>query len=256
MKFPLTRLQHYKSTLTNHGLLTTDIIQTKEDLRIFMEHHVYAVWDFMSLAKSLQHAICPSGNLWLPTKLQRRCGRFINEVILAEESDIDPTGDSSISHFDLYLMAMAELGADTEKISNFAKLVEHEGISAIQSADIPEPAREFMQSTFNFIGTGKAHVVASVFTFGREDIIPDMFTRMCNQLDYSNLSYPRLRYYLDRHIEIDGNDHGPAAVAIVEELCEDDPVKIIEAEQAGITAIEARIKFWNDIKRTLSTFEY
>jgi hypothetical protein len=251
MQFPLKNLQQHKALLNNHSLLTTDLIQTHEDLKVFMEHHVYAVWDFMSLAKSLQHAICPSGNLWTPSRLQRRCGRFINEIILAEESDLAPFGQASTSHFDLYLMSMAELGADTQLISAFIEQVKQLGQQAIYSTDIPKPASDFMQTTFGFINTGKPHVIASVFAFGREDVIPDMFTRMCNQLDYSDLTYPRFRYYLDRHIEVDGDDHGPAAVAMIEELCDNDPIKVMEAEQAGIAAIQARIEFWNSIERAI-----
>jgi hypothetical protein len=216
-----------------------------------MEHHVYAVWDFMSLAKSLQHAICPSSNIWIPSRLQRRCGRFINEIILAEESDLAPFGQASTSHFDLYLMSMAELGANTQAVTEFIRQVEKQGLDALNSTDIPAPASEFMQSTFEFIATGKPHVIASVFAFGREDVIPDMFTRMCNQLDYSELQYPRFRYYLDRHIEVDGDDHGPAAISMIEELCDNDPIKIIEAEQAGIAAITARIRFWDSIERAI-----
>lgn len=251
MQFPLKNLQQHKAILNNHSLLTTDLIQTEQDLRVFMEHHVYAVWDFMSLAKSLQHAICPSGNLWIPTRIQRRCGRFINEIILAEESDIAPFGQSSTSHFDLYLMSMAELGANTQDITEFIRQIEKQGLEALTTATIPKPASEFMQSTFGFIATGKPHVIASVFAFGREDVIPDMFTRMCNQLDYSELQHPRFRYYLDRHIEVDSGDHGPAALNMIEELCENNPIKIIEAEQAGIAAITARIRFWDSIERKI-----
>jgi hypothetical protein len=251
MQFPLKNLQQHKAILNNHSLLTTDLIQTHEDLRVFMEHHVYAVWDFMSLAKSLQHAICPSGNLWIPSRLQRRCGRFINEIILAEESDLAPFGQASTSHFDLYLMSMAEIGANTNAVTDFIRQVENQGLEALNSTAVPAPASEFMQSTFEFIATGKPHVIASVFAFGREDVIPDMFTRMCNQLDYSELQYPRFRYYLDRHIEVDSDDHGPAAIAMIEELCDNDPIKIIEAEQAGIAAITARIQFWDSIERAI-----
>jgi pyrroloquinoline quinone (PQQ) biosynthesis protein C len=148
-------------------------------------------------------------------------------------------------------MSMAELGADTQAVTDFINQVNKQGLEALNSTNIPAPAREFMQSTFGFIATGKPHVIASVFAFGREDVIPDMFTRMCNQLDYSALQYPRFRYYLDRHIEVDGDDHGPAAIAMIEELCDNDPIKIIEAEQAGIAAITARIRFWDNIERAI-----
>lgn len=251
MKFPLAKIQHHKDQLNNHSLLTTDLIQTDEDLRVFMEHHVFAVWDFMSLAKSLQHSICPSGQLWTPSTLQRRCSRLINEIILSEESDIAPFGQGAISHFDLYLMAMSEIGADTKKINDFIEYVKTVGIQGINSTLPPTASQEFMKSTFSFINTNKPHIIASVFAFGREDVIPAMFLRLCNQLDYSKLEYPRLRYYLDRHIEVDNDEHGPAALEMVQELCDNDPIKIIEAEQAGIQAIQSRIKFWSTIESVI-----
>jgi hypothetical protein len=148
-------------------------------------------------------------------------------------------------------MSMTEIGADTTAITDFINQVRLTGLEALKSTDILEPASKFIKSTFEFIATEKPHVIASVFAFGREDVIPDMFTRICNQLDYSELRYPRFRYYLDRHIEVDSGEHGPAALAMIEELCENDPIKIIEAEQAGIAAIKARILFWDSIERAI-----
>src|SRR5210317_819814 len=125
MKIDLRKIQEHRSVLENHSLLNTNVIQEIEDLRIFMQHHVYAVWDFMSLLKTCQNAVVPSTKVWLPSKGTRSdVARMINEIVLCEESDTTPDKSGNISHFDLYLQAMLEVGADIEEISAF---VEHYG---------------------------------------------------------------------------------------------------------------------------------
>lgn len=243
-------LKQHKELLENHSLLVTNTIQSIDDLKIFMEHHVYAVWDFMSLAKSLQHSVCPSTNLWIPNRLQRTSSRLINDMILAEESDIDPFTGNGISHFDLYCQAMTEIGADTTRINRFLDCVESEGILyALEHADIPEPSREFMTCTFNIIATNHAHEICAAFTHGRETVIPAMFRRILSQV--RNIEVPRFRYYLDRHVQIDGDDHGPAARQLMAELCDHDPLKIVEAERAAVKAVIARIKFWDSVEQAI-----
>ena len=247
-----SKINQHKQLLENHSLLVTNTIQCLDDLRIFMEHHVFAVWDFMSLAKALQHRICPSGDLWLPSKQQRKLGRVINEIILAEESDIDPFYNSHISHFDLYCQTMAEIGADTKPIMDFLASVEKEGIDfALLDCWIPEPSRKFMTTTFEIIKRGKAHEIAAAFTHGRETVIPAMFRRLVTQLDLNSLEANRFVYYLERHIEVDGDEHGPASLSLVEELCDNHPLKIIEAEAIAVKAIEARILFWDEVEAEL-----
>lgn len=247
-----SKISQHKQLLENHSLLVTNTIQSLDDLRIFMEHHVFAVWDFMSLAKALQHRICPSGDIWLPSKRQRKLGRFINEIILAEESDVDPFYNSHISHFDLYCQTMAEIGADTKPIMDFLASVEKEGIDfALLDCWMPEPSRKFMTTTFEIIKRGKAHEIAAAFTHGRETVIPAMFRRLVTQLDLNSLEANRFVYYLERHIEVDGDDHGPASISLVEELCDNHPLKIIEAEAIAVKAIEARILFWDEVEAEL-----
>jgi pyrroloquinoline quinone (PQQ) biosynthesis protein C len=250
MKLNLTHINDKKSQLENHSLLVTNTIQSKRDLKIFMEHHVYAVWDFMSLAKTLQMYIAPANNLWLPTKRNRSSSaRLINEIILAEESDVNLGGDGYISHFDLYLQAMHEIGADVRTVNQFLKEVTNLGVtSAIKNSDYPQVSMNFVKSTFDFIDTEKPHVVAAAFTFGRETVIPKMFKGLVSQLNINSLEAPRFHYYLERHIEVDGEEHGPASLQLVEELCDNDPIKIIEAEKAAITAIEHRIKLWDQLE--------
>lgn len=253
MKLALENIQIKELELTNHSLLSTNLIQTQADLCLFMEHHVYAVWDFMSLAKALQNRLCPSTDLWLPRKsIRDESARLINEIILGEESDTD-LGGGSIAHFDLYIQAMIEVGADTKPIITFLDNVSARGIDwSLEHCDfVPECAREFMKSTFDFIKTDKTHVIASAFTYGREDVIPSMFEQILKQLNISAQTAKKFYYYLERHIEIDGDHHGPMAVRLVENVCDNDPIAFVEAEKAAVQAINARIKFWDAVEDKL-----
>ena len=90
-------------------------------------------------------------------------------------------------------------------------------------------------------------MIASVFTFGREDLIPDMFIAMVKNLRNEGLPLSHLIYYLDRHIEVDGDEHGPMALQMMEEICQGDEEKINEAFMGARKALEMRIALWNGI---------
>jgi hypothetical protein len=247
MRIDLKKIQEHRSLLENHSLLVTNTIQSPEDLRIFMKYHVFAVWDFMSLLKTIQHNVVPSGNLWLPSQGTRSdIARLINEIVLCEESDISPDGKSSISHFDLYLQAMLEVGADTDPIKTYLKQVAENG----NISECPEVVREFVESTFEAIRRGP-HCAAASFCYGRETVIPSMFIRLLRQINISNTDAPKFHYYLERHIQVDGEDHGPMSENLVNYFCKNDPFLIHEAEQAAIDAITARIKLFDRIESLL-----
>lgn len=254
MKLNVDKILEKRKKLENHTLLNMNIIQNLNDLKKFMQFHVYAVWDFMCLTKSLQMHICPATEIWLPTKYNRKkSARLINEIVMYEESDND-ISSGYISHFDLYIQSMLEIDCDITKILKFIESVEEKGITISLENEkiIPVISKNFVRSTFDFIETKKPHVIASAFAFGRETIIPKMFTDILNQLEINDLDAPKFFYYLKRHIQIDGEDHGPAALELVEELCEDDPIKIHEAEKSAIKAIESRITFFDEIENQLT----
>jgi len=255
MKLPLKKINQRQQDLYNHRLLNDNIIKNLDGLQIFMEHHVYCVWDFMCLLKSLQHHICPSTPCWVPNKWMRAgTARLINEIVLSEESDIDMDGIGSISHHDLYCQAMLEIGADAKDFEEFIECVRYEGFRiAAEDMPIPSPSKKFMQETFNFIESGEPHVIAAAFCFGRETSIPDMFKRIVNQLNVSEMDAPKFHYYLERHISVDGEEHGPASIQLIETLCDHDPVHIHEAEQAALNAIDARIRLWDGVADAIET---
>jgi hypothetical protein len=247
MRIDLTKIQQHKSLLENHSLLVTNTIQSVEDLRIFMKYHVFAVWDFMSLLKTLQHATVPSSQLWLPTTGTRSdVARTINEIVLCEETDTSPDGNSSISHFDLYLQAMLEVNADTIPIQEYLSKVQKEGVYW----GAPEIVTDFIETTFKAI-RGGPHCAAASFCYGRETVIPSMFKRILNQINISETEAPKFHYYLERHIQVDGEEHGSMSENMVNYFCKNDPILIHEAEQAAIEAIQARIQLFNKIESLL-----
>jgi hypothetical protein len=248
LKLDLDAIKEHQHRLENHPLLTTDHIRDRRELSIFMEHHVYCVWDFMSLVKSLQNSVAPSRVPWLPTEHTRNsCARLINEIMVAEESD--KFGDRYVSHFDLYVEAMREIGANPQRVLEFVKAVPSIGLFEAMSL-VPVPSRAFMESTFGFIGSGKPHITASAFAFGRETVIPGMYMNMVKKLGITEQDAPKFYAWLKRHIEVDSDDHGPAALTLVEVFCDTDE-KLKEAQAAAHKSIDDKIAFWDAVRKII-----
>ena len=244
-------LESTRNKLINHNLYSN--LNSKTKLIKFMETHVYAVWDFMSLIKALQRNLTCVDIPWTPNK-NNLAGRLVNEIVLAEESDIDLEGNAK-SHFELYKESMKEIGASTRTIDLFTEKVEKYKSykDAIDEIKIDKIVKEFMDFTFEIINSNKNHVIASVFTFGREDLIPDMFIEIVKKLSSNNeINAKNLIYYLERHIEVDADEHGPMALKMIEELCKDDQKKWEEAKIYSLNALEMRIKLWDHINETIS----
>ncbi|MDJ0807488.1 MAG: DUF3050 domain-containing protein [Gammaproteobacteria bacterium] len=247
MSNPMTRemVSEFNQPLENHPIYQA--LQTIEDLQCFMEHHVFAVWDFMSLLKYLQSVIAPGGAPWSHAG-DPNVRRFINELVLEEESDEALEAGEYISHFELYQQAMLEVGADLSLSSRFVSMAQESGVSqALALAEIPEAARRFTAKTFEFIQSDQAHQVAAALAIGREQIIPGMFRSILQKSGISEQQAAAFRYYLQRHIHLDEGTHGPLSLRLLNQLCEDDPVKQEQALEAGRQAVHARMEFWDGV---------
>jgi hypothetical protein len=243
----LNHLQGLQAELDGHPIY--DALHGLQDLRLFMGHHVFAVWDFMSLLKYVKHHIAPADVPWTP-RGDPALRHFINQLVLEEESDSTPgLGDLRyVSHFEYYLAAMREAGADTEPPLRFLELVRERGVDAALYSDlVPLPARYFCETTFCFIREDKPHAVAAALTLGRERIVPRMFRRLLDKLEWSAAQTPAFHQYLTRHVRRDTDSHGPLSLRLVESLCRGDPTLVAEAETAAEEAICARIRFWDGI---------
>ncbi len=224
-----------------------EAIHNRDQLKVFMRYHAFAVYDFMWLLKRLQQDICGVRVPWLPSA-EPEISRFINEIVLAEESDEDAQG-SFCSHFELYLEAMQDVDASTVSIRQFVENL-RSGMSVEQGlsqANAPEAAVRFVALTHRLTSAGSSAEVAAAFCFGREDIIPEMFQRLLQGFDRNHVSVPRLRYYIQRHIELDGDHHGPLSRQLVNSLCGSSPAAIEAAVQAARLAIRHRISLWDGV---------
>ena len=235
--------------LQNHVLYQN--LENIEDVKIFMENHVFAVWDFMSLLKALQIKLTSIGTPWLPSE-NAKLSRFINEIVIAEESDMNEEGVPK-SHFQMYLDAMNQVGANTEQIDNFIQSIKNGNstLDGLSNSSINYKVAAFVKHTFSVIDTQQAHKIASAFTFGREDVIPDMFIKILDQSDKNNEKYNKLRYYLQRHIELDGDDHGPLSLMMIEELCGNDDQKWFEVQSVARESLQHRIALWDVINQII-----
>jgi hypothetical protein len=223
-------------------------IQTLAQLQKFAEVHVFAVWDFMSLLKSLQQKLTCVQTPWVPVG-SANTRYLINEIVLGEESDVDAF-DNRISHFELYQQAMHQMGASTHAIEGLMLALKSDIRieSAIQQLDCADSVNDFLNFTFKIVNYAPAHVQAAVFTFGREDLIPDMFTRLLEKLVAESPEKVSIfKYYIERHIEVDGGHHSHLALEMVSELCGDDAAKWEEAAQASIEALQIRARLWDAV---------
>ena len=253
------------------------LVNSAARLRRFMESHVFAVWDFQSLLKAMQQRLTCTSIPWVPTP-DAEARRLVNEIVLDEESDALPEGGSA-SHFELYLHGMRNAGADTGPIDRMIETLragvsqggkpaatvrqDVDGVSqvgkpaatvvgdAMREAGAPEAAQAFVRHSFAVIESGSTHGIVAAFTYGREDVIPDMFRGLVSSLASRDPAWERFHWYLDRHIEADDEKHAPVCRRIMARLCGDDPAKWAEASQVARACVESRIALWDAIAAEL-----
>lgn len=242
-------IQSFKQQLENHPVY--EAVSTLDDLRVFMQHHVYSVWDFMSLIKYLQSAVAPCSYPWVP-RGDGDVRRFINELVLEEESDEAAGGEHFASHFELYHTAMAEIGADVEPSRHFVHTVGEQGIeAALALPQVPAPSAAFTNRTFGFIASGHAHEVAAALALGREHIIPCMFRSILANIGVSEQDAPIFHYYLNRHIHLDEDFHAPLSLRLLNSLVGGDAGRYEQAVAAAQRAVEARLAFWDGVLKAI-----
>ena len=237
------RLSEQQLSLKNHRVFS--LLKTTEDLQLFMSWHVFAVWDFMSLVKRLQRELTVVTLPWVPSPYPQSA-RLINEIVLGEESDVTPDG-RYLSHYELYLEAMHEIGADTSNVNQFVSEVisGNRPVDALKRGDIHPAIQKFVSQTLETAQHGQLVEVLGNFFFGREDLIPNMFQSLLEKWHLTREQAPVFTFYLERHIELDSDEHGPAALKMLNTFTDGDDEALVQLEKAAETAIKSRLMFWD-----------
>jgi len=246
----ITEITEKQKSLENHRAFSA--IQNIDDLRVFMTWHVFAVWDFMCLVKRLQRDLTSVDLLWVPSDAPL-AARLINEIVLGEESDEAP-GGNYISHFELYLLAMKEVGADTEQIEKFIDLIRMNTSvkEAMEKLSVNPYIQDFVNNTINTVVNGNVYQVLGSFVFGREHVIPKMFRGLLDNWHIDVNDAPMFVYYLKRHIELDGDEHGPAAIKIIQSLTKENQAAIQQLSCSALDAIDHRAILWDGMVKAIS----
>ncbi len=242
---PLDRLEALRERLIQHPIYQQ--VNSLGRIRLFMREHAFAVWDFMSLLKRMQQLCTCTTVPWVPSP-RPELSRFINEIVLGEECDEDGRG-GYISHYALYLEAMTELGADPKPIQQLVSRIGNgaDTYRVLEQLPVLTATKEFVRFTLQLCRVGQPHEVAAVFFYSREDIIPEMFSRLIPVLEPQQVPVSRLLHYLHRHVELDGDRHGPLARLAMEHLCEGNAQWQQQALVAAGRAIEHRLALWDGL---------
>lgn len=243
-------LQKMQIKLQGHQIYHSII--TPSDLKTFMEHHVFAVWDFMSLVKRLQRDLTSTNLVW-ESKEYKVATRMINEIILGEESD-DITDEGYISHFELYKKAMNEVNAEKKQINCLTDSLKqyHEPNKILKYLSTQtctnEDVKKFISETFKVIIDKSTSFNLGYFYYGREHAIPPMFQKLHDSICVNrNTPCPNMKKYLIRHIQVDSESHAPMSEIMMKEVSNGDETEEKEMIIGGIYAIENRIDFWTNI---------
>lgn len=234
-------IERRQKELSNHPLF--DRLTDLKSLQIFMEQHVFCVLDFMSVLKSLQNEITPATVPWKPSSYPHLAQRFINEIVVGEETDENAEGAYK-SHFELYLDSMNEVNASTNLMTSF--------LNNFETSVLTPKLKASCDYHFELSRTGKLEETLAAFLFGREKLIPPMFSTIVSILEKNKLKAPTFLYYLDRHIGLDGDSHGPMGMKLFEMLVTDEESRA-RAFKAAITALEHRKNVWDETLELIET---
>jgi hypothetical protein len=242
----MTTLQPWVDAVTRHSLFPS--ITTVARLQSFAEIHVYAVWDFACLLRALQHSLIEVNLLWTPPANPLGC-HLINTLLAEEESDALPDG-RYLSHFQLYLEAMQQCGADTGPMVQFIQAIK-QGMPLhrlLELPTLPKPAKNFIADTFKIIAQG-SHVMAASLTFARENITSGMFTALLERIPVQQNSKVLQGFvqYFQRHIDLDSSKHNQQSQQLLVELCGTNAAKWHQAQEAAQFSLDSRLRLLDGI---------
>lgn len=276
----LSEISGIQTRLLSHSMYShlTDM----DSLKILMSSHVFQVWDFMFLVKKMQHILQNNNKMpWIPPN-NNQLTRFIQEIVLCEETDsfsklTEITGKDSMSHLEMYLLGMENVGLETNSIKYMINEIQNYQSNANSNVDysynldfdticgiirknrsslvVNECLDMFewnlklsMESDINNL-----HLISAAFIFGRENIIPPMFEQVIKFIPHTKETQV-FWLYLERHIEVDGGSdthdeesHQELGSKLIKLLCNYDKNKWNQCLEIGVESLTRRYKVWDQV---------
>jgi hypothetical protein len=121
----------------------------------------------------------------------------------------------------------------------------------VDDSGLPAEAASFAAATLTTATSASTHALAASFAFGRERLIPTMFASLREAAVRHRPRLDLLLAYLDRHIELDADEHTPLAFNLVSGVCGEDPARWAEAREAALAALQNRLELWEAIARAI-----
>ena len=243
------KLNDLKRKITAHPLFANKL--EPKHICKFMESHIFAVWGFMSILKSLQKMITPNNLPWMPNKNTKNgLVNFVNEIILCEESDYIE-GIGFISHFEIYLLAMKNMDAKTDQLDKLISIISSKGYDEkyLDNIDATDEVKSFLKHDLEVSMKGTLPEIVGAFTLGREKVIPNMFGYILPAIKETSTS-KYLVTYLERHIDIDGDRHGPLSMKLLNTSCGEKELSLAYA--TAIKSLELRLLVWDRVHEDIS----
>ena len=243
------KLNDLKQKITVHPLFANKL--EPKHICKFMESHIFSVWGFMSILKSLQKMITPNNLPWMPNKNTKNgLVNFVNEIILCEESDYIE-GIGYISHFEIYLLAMKNMGAKTDQLDKLILRIADKGYNEkyLDDVDASDEVKSFLKHDMEVSMNGALPEIVGAFTLGREKVIPNMFSYILPAIKETSTS-THLITYLERHIDIDGDRHGPLSMKLLDASCDKNQLSLAYA--TAVKSLELRLLVWDRVYEDIS----
>ena len=121
----------------------------------------------------------------------------------------------------------------------------------------PHQALEFTRSTLE-ICEGPLNRRIAAFTLGRETVLPNLFQKTLQLLatvhtqSESRCDLSMLKYYLDRHIELDGDSHGPMCAKLFDRYCLKDAATRSDTFYTLCEVLDQRIALWDAVESLMA----
>lgn len=279
------RVEPFQAKLATHYIYTR--VRDQAGLQVFMKNHVFAVWDFMTLVKALQQRLTCVTTPWLPpaNPLAARLineivlgeetdevadGEYLSHYVLylraMGEIGADPRPmlqfEESLRGGYSVEQSLAPLDvAEATRVFVLRTLAMARGKTHEIAASLLLAREDLIPVMFDRLVRemdGREGATGRMARKGRElrERAPSRLRGLLKSSvgtawDRFDAEHPdpraNFRLYLERHVHLDGEEHGPMGRRMLMELCGDDDTKWDEATQAARAALEARIALWDGV---------